>query len=64
MIVENERDTYATHLGPLPSYYDTIDGLSQSNLCEEPFAPYENFIQRNIRILDKSKHRQLQSRLG
>ncbi|CAM8996354.1 unnamed protein product [Rhodiola kirilowii] len=63
MIVEDERNTYATPFGPLPSYDDISDGLSQPNLGEEPFAPYENYIQSNIRIRDKPKHRQLQADL-
>ncbi|CAM8982022.1 unnamed protein product [Rhodiola kirilowii] len=63
MIVEDERNTYATPFGPLPSYDDILDGLSQPNLGEEPFAPYENYIQSNIRIRDKPKHRQLQADL-
>ena len=63
MIVEDERDTYATPFGPLPSYDDIVDGLSQPNLGEEPFAPYEDYVQRNIRIRDKPKHRQLQAEL-
>ena len=63
MIVEDERDTYATLFGPLPSYDDTVDGLSQLNLGEEPFAPYEDYVQSNIRIRDKSKYRQLQADL-
>ncbi|KAL9688826.1 hypothetical protein QQ045_033250 [Rhodiola kirilowii] len=63
MIVEDERNTYATPFGPLPSYDDISDGLSQPNLGDEPFAPYENYIQSNIRIRDKPKHRQLQADL-
>ena len=42
MIVEDEKDTYATPFGPLPSYDDAVDGLSQPNLGEEPFAPHED----------------------
>ncbi|CAM8886269.1 unnamed protein product [Rhodiola kirilowii] len=48
MIVEDERNTYATPFGLLPSYDDISDGLSQPNLGEEPFASYENYIQSNI----------------
>lgn len=48
MIVEDERDTYVTPFGPLPSYDDVTNGLSQSNLGEEPFGPCENYIQNNI----------------
>ena len=39
MIVEDERDTYATPFGPLPSYDDTTNGIPQPNLGEEPFIP-------------------------
>ena len=63
MIVEDERETYATLFGPLPSYDDIVDDLSQPNLGEEPFAPYEDYVQRNIRVRDKPKHRQLQAEL-
>ncbi|XP_074321996.1 uncharacterized protein LOC141659144 [Apium graveolens] len=63
MIVEDERDTHATPFGPLPSYDDIENGLSQSKLGEEPFAPYEDYVQKNIRIRDKPKHRQLQADL-
>ena len=63
MIVEDERDTYATPFGPLPIYDDTTNGLSQPNLGEEPFAPYERYIERNIQIRDRQKYRQLQTDL-
>ena len=61
MIVEDERDTYATQFGPLPN--DAIYGLSQPNLGEEPFVPYETYIQNNIRMRDKRTQRQLQNDL-
>lgn len=60
MIVEDERDMYATPFDPLPSYDDVSNGLSQPNLGEESFGPYENYIQNNIWIRDRQKHRQLQ----
>ena len=63
MIVEDERDTYATPFGPLPTYDDATNGLSQPNLGEEPFAPYERYIQNNVQIRDRQKHRQLQADL-
>nr|XP_017217028.1 PREDICTED: putative nuclease HARBI1 [Daucus carota subsp. sativus] len=63
MIVEDERDTYATPFGSLPTYDDATNGLSQPNLEEEPFAPYERYIQNNVRIRDRQKHRQLQADL-
>ncbi|XP_074375331.1 uncharacterized protein LOC141717120 [Apium graveolens] len=36
MIVEDERDTYATQFGPLPTYDDTTNGLPEPNLGKEP----------------------------
>ena len=63
MIVEDERDTYATPFGPLPSYDDTTNGIPQPNLGEEPFVPYENYIQRTTQIRDRQKYRQLQTDL-
>ena len=63
IIVENGRDTYATPFDPLPTYDDATNGLSQPNLEEEPFAPYERYIQNNVQIRDRQKHRQLQSDL-
>ncbi|XP_074360703.1 uncharacterized protein LOC141700941 [Apium graveolens] len=53
MIVEDERDTYATIFGPLPSYDDTTNGISQPNIGEESFVPHENYIQRIIQIRDR-----------
>ena len=63
MIVEDERDTYATPFGPLPTYDDATDSLPPPNLGEEPLAPYEKYIERNIQIRDKQKHRHQQSDL-
>ncbi|XP_074325375.1 uncharacterized protein LOC141662739 [Apium graveolens] len=63
MIVEDERDTYATQFGPLPIYDDATNGLSQPNLGEEPFVPYETYIQNSIQMRDKRAHRQLQNDL-
>ena len=63
MIVEDERDTYATQFGPLPSYVDATNGLSQPNLGEEPFVAYETYIQNTIQMRDKRAHRQLQNDL-
>ena len=48
MIVEYERDTYATQFGPLPIYDDATNGLLQPNLGEESFVPYETYIQNSI----------------
>ena len=55
MIVEDKRDTYATPFDPLPTYDDTTNGLSQPNLEEKPFAPYERYIQNNVQIRDRQK---------
>ncbi|XP_074373481.1 uncharacterized protein LOC141713809 [Apium graveolens] len=63
MIVEDERDTYATQFGPMPGYDDATNGLSQPNLDEEPFAAYETYIQNTIQMRDKRTHRQLQNDL-
>ena len=53
MIVEDEKDTYTTPFGPLPTYDDVTDGLPPPNLGEERLAPYERYIERNIHIRDK-----------
>ena len=63
MIIEDERDTYATPFGPLPSSDNATDGLSPANLGEEPLASYEIYIWRTIQLRDRQKHRQLQSDL-
>ncbi|CAM8890834.1 unnamed protein product [Rhodiola kirilowii] len=63
MIVEDERDTYITQFGPLPTYDDVTHGLSQPNLGEEPLVPYEAYIQKTIQMRDKRTHRQLQNDL-
>ena len=63
MIVEDERDIYVTLFSPLSTYDDATNGLSQPNLEEESFAPYERYIQNNVRIRDRQKHRQLQANL-
>nr|XP_017245863.1 PREDICTED: uncharacterized protein LOC108217545 [Daucus carota subsp. sativus] len=63
MIVEDERDTYATPFGPLPCYDDTTNGIPEPNLGQEPFVPYENYIQRTTQIRDRQKFRQLQNDL-
>ena len=44
IIVEDERDTYATPFDPLQTYDDATNGLSQSNLEEEPFVPNKRYI--------------------
>ncbi|XP_074327816.1 uncharacterized protein LOC141665732 [Apium graveolens] len=54
---QNERDTYATQFGPLPSYDDATNGLSQPELGEENFVAYETYIQNAIQIRDKRTHR-------
>ncbi|XP_074377690.1 uncharacterized protein LOC141719208 [Apium graveolens] len=41
MIVEDERDTYVTQFGPLPTYDDATNGLPEPNLGKESFVPYE-----------------------
>ena len=48
---------------PLSMYDDAVNGLSQPNLGEEPFIPYETYIQNIIRMRDKRTHRQLQNDL-
>ncbi|XP_074352298.1 uncharacterized protein LOC141691458 [Apium graveolens] len=63
MIVEDERDTYATRFGPLPIYDDATNGLSQPNLGEEPSMTYETYIQNSMQMRDKWAHRQLQNDL-
>ena len=63
MIVEDERNTYATLFGPLPIYDDATNSLSQPNLGEKPSVPYERYIQNNVRIRDRQKHHQLQADL-
>ena len=60
MIVEDERDTYATQFGPLPTYDDATNGLMQPNLGEETFIPYETYIQNITQMRDKRTHHQLQ----
>ena len=63
MIVEDERDTYARNFDELPFYDDVDNGISQPELGEETFAPYERYIQNNIQLRDRQKHRQLQADL-
>ncbi|XP_074374034.1 uncharacterized protein LOC141714413 [Apium graveolens] len=63
MIVEDERDTYATRFGPLPTYDDATNGLSEPNLGEKPSVPYETYIQNSMQIRDRQTHRQLQNDL-
>ncbi|XP_074352313.1 uncharacterized protein LOC141691473 [Apium graveolens] len=63
MIVEDERDTYATQFGPLPIYDDATNGLSQPDLGEEPFIMYETYIQNTLQMRDKRTYRQLQNNL-
>ncbi|CAM8929538.1 unnamed protein product [Rhodiola kirilowii] len=53
MIVEDERDTYATQFGPLPIYDDATNGLSQPDLGEEPFIPYETYVQKSEYYTDE-----------
>ena len=63
IIVEDERDIYAGNFAQLPSYDDVENGISQPELGEETFVPYERYIQNNIRLRDRQKHRQLQADL-
>ena len=44
MIVEDERDTYVTDFDQFTSYDDVVNGLSQPELSEEMFGPYEKYI--------------------
>ncbi|XP_074361526.1 uncharacterized protein LOC141701787 [Apium graveolens] len=60
MIVEDERDTYATPFGALPSYDDATYGLPPPNLGEESLASNEMYIGRTIQLCDRQKHCQLQ----
>ena len=41
MIVEDEKDTYARNFNHLPSYNDVDNDISQPELDEENFAPFE-----------------------
>ncbi|XP_074326894.1 uncharacterized protein LOC141664838 [Apium graveolens] len=59
MIVEDERDTYATQFGSFPTYDDATKG----NLGEEPSIPYEKYIQNSMQMRDRRAHRQLQNDL-
>ncbi|XP_074336670.1 uncharacterized protein LOC141673837 [Apium graveolens] len=63
MIVEDERDTYATQFGSFPTYDDATNGLSQPTLGEEPFVPNETYIQNSMQMRDRRAHRQLQNDL-
>ena len=63
MIVEDERHTYATQFGPIPTYDDATNGLPEPNLGEEPFVPYETYIQNSMQMRDKRIYRQLQNDL-
>lgn len=63
MIVEDERNIYVIQLDPLPTYDDTTNDLSQLNLGEEPFIPYETYIQNRIEMRDKRTHHQFQNDL-
>ncbi|XP_074364077.1 uncharacterized protein LOC141705173 [Apium graveolens] len=60
MIVEDERDTYATPFGALPSYDDATYDLTPPNLGEESLASNEMYIGRTIQLCNRQKHRQLQ----
>ncbi|XP_074336136.1 uncharacterized protein LOC141673299 [Apium graveolens] len=59
MIVEDERHTYATQFGTVPTYDDATNGLPEPNLGEEYFVPYETYIQNSMQMRDKWIHRQL-----
>ncbi|XP_052116401.1 uncharacterized protein LOC107483216 [Arachis duranensis] len=50
MIVEDERDTYVGNFAQGLEYDDVENGLSQPQLGEEDFAPYHQFLQRNIQL--------------
>ncbi|XP_074383587.1 uncharacterized protein LOC141725097 [Apium graveolens] len=63
MIVEDERDTYATQFGPLPTYDDTTNWLPEPNLGDESFVPYETYVQNNMQMRDRQTHRQLKNDL-
>ncbi|XP_074323849.1 uncharacterized protein LOC141660759 [Apium graveolens] len=57
IIVEDERDTYATQFGPLPTYDDATNGLSQPTLGEEPSVLHETYIQNSMQMRDRRAHR-------
>ncbi|XP_074347506.1 uncharacterized protein LOC141686367 [Apium graveolens] len=57
MIVENERDTYATQFDHLRTYDDATNGLLKPNLGEEISVQYETYIQKTIQMHDKRAHR-------
>ena len=44
MIVEDERDTYVGNFDELPFYDDVDNSISQLELGEKAFAPYERYI--------------------
>lgn len=48
---------YATPFISLPTYDDVTNDLSQPNPEEQLFVPYETYIQNNVRIRDRQKHR-------
>ena len=63
IIVENERDTYAGNFTQLPFFDDVENDISQLELGEETFVSYERYLQNNIQLHDRQKHRQLQADL-
>ncbi|XP_074352941.1 uncharacterized protein LOC141692102 [Apium graveolens] len=63
MIVEDERDTYVTQFGPLPTYDVTTNGLPEPNLGKESFVPYETYVQISMQMGDRQTHRQLKNDL-
>ncbi|XP_057755526.1 uncharacterized protein LOC130974685 [Arachis stenosperma] len=63
MIVEDEIDTYAGNFAQGLEYDDVENGLSQPQMGEEDFAPYHQFLQRNVQLRNRQQHKQLKEDL-
>ena len=59
MIVDDERNTFARNFAQIFSYDDVANNISQPELLDDSFAPYERYIQNNIQLRDKRKHQEL-----
>ena len=59
MNIDDERDTYARNFVQLSSYDDVANDISQPELLDDTFAPYEMYIQNNIQFCDRRKHQEL-----
>ena len=56
MIVDDERDTFTRNFVQISSYNDVANNISQPELLDDSFAPYERYIQNNPQLRDKRKH--------